>query len=162
MHTTNIRVVLDRFLKASRDTDREDNDESGNRVNLAKRIADLAVAWPESDIQVHDTLDQICRKLSVTKRLETAYDGNWKNIGGSELLGADSLYLLTAVLLAYSHSKGDSDASYGRTLKYFNAALGLSAIAARADHGELPKELRDWCRSILEEIETLVVRGSNP
>lgn len=159
MNTDSAQCLVNQVIKSKPVTAINMAARSDDQIDLVARIAELATAPPPLTTPMRDTLDEVCRKLSVTKTLSTRYTAHWRRADNSAPLGPAELQQLTAVLVAHSRPTAGDEASYGRALKYFNAALATLALAEEADRGTACTQLRTECEALLREIEASRVQG---
>ena len=142
--------ILGRILRERTDTSGPSSPEGQSRIDTAEVLAEVARAWPRSvDDRGRETLDMLCRKASVAKRVFRFYGRDWKKLPEVDTLGGPDLSLLAAVFLAHAQPTDGDPEDTGRRLKYLNAALETLDFAPDAPHAAA---LRGWAAETLESL----------
>jgi hypothetical protein len=101
------------------------------RIATVRTIADLAVAWPAPlGDESADTLQAICRKIAVAKKVYSEYAPGWAKLDGARAIDTAALRLLAVTLAAYASSARLEAGGLGLSLKLVNGALAAIDLGA--------------------------------
>ncbi len=113
------------------------SEASSGVIDTRHLIATLARQWPYVDVASRKVLDQLARRLAISKQLDESYTAEWKREAAPRELGARDHYYAASVLLAFAFAKDDDGYGHGDSLYLVNGALFARDGSAEVE----PKEL---------------------
>jgi hypothetical protein len=121
----------------------------GGVIDTRRLIATLARQWPCADDASRKVLEQLARRLAISKQLDESYTAEWRREATPRELVARDQYYAATVLLAFAFALDDDICGHGESLHLLNGAL----FAREGSAGMEPKELAIFDRLCMRLIE---------
>lgn len=125
------------------------SEPSSGVIDTRRLIATLARQWPCADDASRKALEQLARRLAISKKLDESYTAEWRREATPRELVARDHYYAATVLLAFAFALDDDIYGHGESLHLVNGAL----FAREGSAGMEPEGLALFDRLCMHLIE---------